>query len=117
MKHLVIVLGCMALSACDVFKAMPSTEPPAELNSDWQRSRECSAQADILAKRYGWEPGGLATLASHVNKEENRCFVLMVTSVDPKTGRLSEQVYDGLEGIEIAVGVRSDEIRTTRRIL
>ena len=81
------LLALTMLAACD----SPKPQSPADT---WERSLQCSAQADHLAQQYGWDKI-IAGWKSHYNAQRQRCFVLKID------GGSGEELYDAAGKISL----------------
>lgn len=118
-RTLIIVLLVCGLG-CDrkkVVEAANSSEPPTVTQSgdDWQRTAECAAQADRLAKRRGWVEGKenpdttvTQTVINHYSPKFKRCYIQVhwLHNVHGKAREtepvMTSEIYDAFEGQVVA---------------
>lgn len=79
----------------------PTRVARIELRDTWDRTRQCSQEADRLATRFGWRTPESHWL-NHYNVELTRCFVV-TQSVNPVARILElDDLYDAVEGTSLA---------------
>jgi hypothetical protein len=75
-----------------------ATSEPRQ-TENWERTRECAAQAEHAAKRAGWD-AGKSGWENHYSVKYERCFVAVDSFAD---GVVNHELYDAFEGHLLAL--------------
>jgi hypothetical protein len=95
-----VVTASFLLFSCQPQEKNRQKQSPQKATSEprqadtWERTRECAAQAERAAKRFGWN-AGKSGWENHYSAKYERCFVAVDSFAD---GVISHELYDAFEG-------------------
>jgi len=123
-RMIVVFVFGFCLVSCDVpakreasQTKVGSTDQPPAFQDAWQRTKDCTEQADRLVKRNGWIKGQLAggqylshevefmQFESHYSPKYQRCYLRakFYTSLAPDNPIEFYHLYDAYEGRLLAI--------------
>ena len=101
-----VVAAAGALCGCTqqnpVRSAIQPKQPDQLTQDEWQRGKDCYAQAEHEFAAEGYKRGGIGGFKSHYNRRLQKCFVLFVSMDRGTPGEIwtTKLLFDGFDGQE-----------------